>query len=226
MLAIFRIKTTVATWIVAASLGLAATGGSPPPADSDERIPLARVKGEVRKYFDSLPSFHDGDLITRDRVEPLFAHLESLGWEPTDRGQIIGLLVSAREPLARNLLGDKKGRAFMRAIAAMPGAYDRLDRLSRMPHGEQTIVDMIHKKGGPELIRYMTGSKGGTELGRQMARAPAGHDFNKPTGRIYTLSQLLARLEQSYHSPKADTAGHDEARSDAPESLRLPNAAD
>lgn len=101
----------------------------------------------------------------------------------------------------------------MRTVSGLPLAYDRLDRLARLPLGKQTIHDMIHKAGGAELVKYLTTAKGGKELGKMLARAPKpkGHDFNKPTGRIYTVDQLLDRLETNYKqaiATRADSRGN------------------
>ena len=76
-------------------------------------------------------------------------------------------------------------------------AYDRLDRLSRLPHGQQTVRDLIRGPDGYKMIEYMTTAPGGKELGNQLSNAPQGKDFNAATGRIYTAEKLLLRLEQS-----------------------------
>jgi hypothetical protein len=40
--------------------------------------------------------------------------------------------------------------------------------------------------------------KGGGNGGGPSGAAPGGRDFNRATGRIYTVEQLLARLQESY----------------------------
>jgi hypothetical protein len=37
-------------------------------------------------------------------------------------------------------------------------------------------------------------------MGEMLSQAPNGKGFNKPTGRIYTETQFIARLKQSYAS--------------------------
>jgi hypothetical protein len=95
-------------------------------------------------------------------------------------------------------LRTPRGRQFMRRIANYPGAYDRLDRLSWLPYGKQTVQDLIQKKGGEDMIKYITTAPGGNELGKMLSNAPKGANFNQPTGRIYTAALLLARLKTSY----------------------------
>lgn len=167
-------------------------------AEPDAMPALATVKGTVKRHFAGLRDFKNGDLITRDQVAPVLAQLESLGWVPADGREILANVPTAGEFLAVQLRGSKQGVAFMRAIGGLPSAYDRLDRLARLPQGVQTIHDMIHKPGGAELIRYMTTSKGGDELGKMLAHSPKGRRFNEPTDRIYTVDQLIARLTDSY----------------------------
>ncbi len=159
---------------------------------------LSAVRRTVRQHFAKLPDFERGDLVTSDQVEPVLSQLESLGWTVADRQPILSQVPAPGEFLAAQLRGSERGVVFMREVGGMPLAYDRLDRLARLPHGKQTVSDLIQKPGGTEMIRYMTASKGGRELGRMLAHAPKGRDFNRPTGRIYTVDQLLARLEESY----------------------------
>lgn len=159
---------------------------------------LSAVKSTVKRHFAGRRDFKKGDLITRDQVAPVLAQLESLGWAPADRKEILAGVPAPGEFLAVELRRSKQGVAFMRQIGGLPSAYDRLDRLARLPHGVQTIHDMIYKPGGAELIRYMTTSKGGDELGKMLAHTPEGRRFNEPTGRIYTVEQLIARLTDSY----------------------------
>ena len=64
----------------------------------------------------------------------------------------------------------------MRRVAADPNVYDRLDRLSQMPHGQQTIRDMIKGPGGEKMVDYMTKSPGGA--------ASAGCSPRRPTATI------------------------------------------
>ncbi|MDY0165484.1 MAG: hypothetical protein RBS80_03015 [Thermoguttaceae bacterium] len=176
-------------------------GGSLAPAQdpSSPPLPLPMVKSTVQQHFAAIPDFEKGDLITQDQVAAVLAQLEAAGWKVADGPQILSQCLTAKDFLAVQLRSSKQGLVFMRTVSAMPMAYDRLDRLALLPNGKRTIHDMIHKPGGAEMIRYMTTAKGGGELGKMLAHAPSGRDFNKPTGRIYTAEQLLARLETSYH---------------------------
>jgi len=179
-----------------------ARGNANDSSDAAKKTPTKTIpppdllKKAVYQHFASLPEFRRGDLITRDQVAPLLDQFELLGWTTTDPRQIIGQILPERDFLAKQLRGSKKGIAFMRSISSMPQAFDKLDRLARLPGGEQTVHDLIHKKGGGGLIEYLTTTRGGQEMGRLLGHTPKGYGFNKPTGRIYTVELLLARLEQ------------------------------
>ncbi len=207
----------VMTLLLATTAAAAFSGAGFGASASDEPRPMPAfsvVRSTVEQHFATIPEFEKGDLITREQVEPLLAQLELLGWKVADRPAILSQALTPGDFVASELRGSKKGLAFMRAVSRLPAAYDRLDRLARLPRGKQTVHDMIHKTGGAELIKYLTTAKGGKELGRMLSHAPKGHDFNKPTGRIYTVTDLLDQLEASYKravAPEPEPSGTPES---------------
>ena len=122
--------------------------------------------------------------------------LRQIGLPLPDAKQILEKVPAKDEFLAVQL-HTPNGWKFMREISGYKGAYDRLDRLSRLPYGKQTIRDLIRGPDGYKMIEYMTTTPGGKELGNQISNAPQGEAFNGKTGRIYTAKTLLLRLEQS-----------------------------
>jgi len=172
------------------SVGVVSATDKPMPPFSD-------VEAAVLRYFRALPNYRSGDLITRGEVKPLWGQLQKLGFSPSDAEQIIGDIPAKNEFLPTQLR-TRAGKKFMRQIAKYPDAYDRLDRLSRMPHGRQTIRDLMKGPGGEKMIEYMPTTSGGKELGKLLSNNPRTRNFNKPTGRIYTAAMLIARLEESH----------------------------
>jgi hypothetical protein len=182
--------------VLTAVAAMAATPAvDPPPAKPIP--PFAEVRQTVLKYFETRPDYRPGDLIRKSDVEPLLAQLHKKGLPLPDAKQILEKVPAKGEFLVEQL-STPNGRRFMRRIAAYPNAYDRLERLSRLPLGEQTVCSLIRGPGGEKLIEYMTTSKGGIGLGKQLSADPGGANFNDPTGRIYTVQLLLARLQQSH----------------------------
>jgi hypothetical protein len=169
-------------------------------------IPAFRdVQRIVWQRFETRRDFEPNDLITRDDVAPLLKQLQQTGLPLLDAGKILEKVPAKGEFLV-NQFSTPAGRDFMREIAEYSDGYDRVDRLSRMPHGEQTVRDLIRGPDGAKMIEYMTTTSGGKELGVQLSNAPTGKRFNTPTGRIYTVPMLLARLKQS-HAAAVKAAG-------------------
>ncbi|NQU21883.1 MAG: hypothetical protein HQ567_11425 [Candidatus Nealsonbacteria bacterium] len=168
--------------------------GAEPP---EKLPPLDEVERIVQKHFASLRKYRDGDIIARGDVKPIFTQLEAIGWKVADRADILSAVMADGSFLVRNLR-TANGRKFMQQIASYPDGYDRTDRLSKLPRGQQTVLDLINKPGGAKMIEYMTTAPGGKNLGKQLSRGPKGRNFNELTGRIYTAKALLVRLKESY----------------------------
>ena len=165
---------------------------TPPPLPKFEKIETA-----VWRYFRLQSDFQASMIITKEQVEPLLAGLARMGFNLPDPKSILDRVPMRNEFLVAELYMPA-GRKFMERIAKYPEAYDRLDRLSRLPHGRQTVHDLIYGAGGEKMIQYLTTAQGGAELGKMLSNAPLGADFNKPTGRIYTVPMLLAHLQEQY----------------------------
>ena len=188
----------VALAVAAAPVGGLAKGRPIPP--------FSEVQQTVLSYFGARSDFQPGDLITRGDVEPLLVRLQQKGFPLADAKQIL-----EKTPVKGEFLVDQlstpNGRKFMRRIAAYPGGYDRLDQLSRLPDGQQTVRTLIRGPGGQRLIEYLTTPSGRKETGKMLSNSPGGERFNAPTGRIYTVAMLLARLQQSHAAALKAAAG-------------------
>ena len=90
----------------------------------------------------------------------------------------------------------------MRKISGDPDGYERLYQLASLPNGRRLAHDLIHGKGGHEMIDYMTTSQGGKNLTKMLAKTPHGGKFSKPSERIYTVDQLIERLKESHTAAK------------------------
>jgi len=171
-----------------------------PAADtkSAKKFPtFEKVQQTIEKHFALNRGYRPGDLITSSDVDPLFRKLEKINWKVADRKDISKLMFSSSDWMPRQFSGDR-GREFMRQIADLPGGYDRVDRLRRMPYGAQQISDLIRSPDGYKLFEYMTTTQGGKNLGSMLSQGVNGEDFNRPTGRIYTELDFTKRLKKSY----------------------------
>ncbi len=199
---------------VAAAISAAPAGGQ---ANTKPIPPFSEVQQTVSRHFQTRPDFQPGDLITREDVAPLLTQLQKMGLPLADAGKILEKVPAKGEFLV-DQLSTPNGRKFMRHIATYPNGYDRVDRLSRLPQGHQTIRMLVQDPGGHRMIEYMTNTKGGKELGRMLSADPNDKQFNAPTGRIYTVTMLLARLQQS-HAAALKAAGKLQGSADAPDRL-------
>lgn len=167
-----------------------------------KRLPsFQQVEAVVKQYFKKLPGFNFKGIIIASQVSPVFAQIERAGWDISkkDRQALLGRVLPDNSFLAKQL-STKAGKKFAAQIYNYPMGFDRLDRLSRMPQGKDTVSRLIRGPGGYKMIQYMTTTPGGKNMGRMLSGSSKskGGNFNKPTGRIYTVKMLLAELKKVY----------------------------
>ncbi len=191
-----RVVSAIPTFLMFA----VATGwvaGAPVQNPVSNTPSLADVKSVVSKSLQQDRNYRTGDLITGKRVSAVLGALQASGWDVPQRRELLARVPGDGEFLVR-ALSTEKGVAFMRTISGISGGFDRLDRLSRIPKGEQLVERLIRGPDGHKLIVYLAESRGGKELGVMLGRTTDAADFNKPTGRIYTERQLLEELQTLY----------------------------
>ena len=132
--------------------------------------------------------------------------LQRMGLPLSDAKQILDKLPAKGEFLVEQF-STPSGRKLIHGVAAAPNLYDRLDRLSQMPHGQQTIRDMINGPGGQKMVDYMMKSPAGVGIGKILSSGPQAEQFGDPTGRIYTVDALLSRLQQSHAAALKPSSG-------------------
>ncbi|HUE15944.1 MAG TPA: hypothetical protein VMR25_17365 [Planctomycetaceae bacterium] len=176
---------------------------TPTPKDKKDKAANGKfptfetVTRTVEKQLAARDSYRSGDLLTVTMVELLFRKLEKINWKVADRRDILKSVLPDSDWMARQF-SWQNGRDFMRQVADLPGGYDRVDRLRRMPYGQQQMADLMRGPDGYKLFEYMTTTQGGKNLGNMLSHGVNGEDFNRPTGRIYTEIDLIKRLKKSY----------------------------
>ena len=161
------------------------------------------VKATMHAYFASLPNRQKGDLISQGDVQPIFAVLQQLGWVVEDQKEILTMVLSDQDFLVRTLR-SQRGERFMRQVANDKLIYDRLNRIVRVQGGQRMLEDLIKLPDGatyakadraravPGLLDLLPKNRSGKT--REI------RDYNKPTGKIYTATQLIDRLETSHRT--------------------------
>lgn len=187
----------IAFALVVVAAGMAAGDSAASPARKAQRPSFDAVSAAVERGCAARKDAQPGEIISHGDWDAVVRELAAIGWTPSDAAEINKLLLADQAFLVAELR-TKAGRKFMADIHRLPGAYDRLDRLSAMAQGASTVRRLIAGPDGYKLLEYMTTTSGGRALGQQLSTSPGGRDFNAPTGRIYTTSQLIARLKISY----------------------------
>jgi hypothetical protein len=166
-------------------------------ADPPARPDFALVVQAVGDYMQTQPDQQPRDLLTQRQVRAALAAVVAAGWDLPGQDKIAARALADNSFVIREL-STPEGRKFMRKLAQHPGTYSRLDRLSTLGNGQDTIHTLIRTKQGEDLIIYMATTSGGKNLGKMMAGTQGGVDLNKPTDRIYTAEDLLTALRVVY----------------------------
>jgi hypothetical protein len=197
------------TLLLAATVGLvlcnSAVAKWPSQKDkqANDKIPpgkfptFEKVQQTVEKHLALNRNYRPGDLLTASVVDGVFRKLEKINWKVADRKEISKSVLPDSDWMARQFSSDS-GHDFMRQIADLPGGYDRVDRLRRMPYGQQQIAALIQGPDGYKMFEYMTTTQGGKNMGVMLSEGVNGEGFNQSTGRIYTELDLIKRLKRSY----------------------------
>ncbi|MEX2187918.1 MAG: hypothetical protein WD875_14025 [Pirellulales bacterium] len=155
------------------------------------------VEAAAAQHFKTLADYEDGDILSQGQVKPLLDQLAKAGWKVSDRAELLGQ-VSADNDFVVGQLRTKSGRKFMRKLGGSAEQYDRLRRLAETKGGERTVADILKLPNGNDVLAALVESKAGKDIGRQLAKGPRTQNFNKPTGYLYTQTQVMERLEESY----------------------------
>ena len=158
---------------------------------------LAKVKEIVEKHLGHRRDYAPGDLISRKDVEPIFDELVSLGVVLADNDEELYDDFIPDSAYLVGLLRTERGTAFMRQVRALPGAYDRLERLSWTSAGKDILSDLVDKPDGAVLFKVMLTPAGLKATEKHLSTDPRAQNYLLPTGHIYTASQLLKRLEKT-----------------------------
>ncbi len=213
----FRLRCGSFAWLHSAVVVcIAAAGAAAAEAPGMHSTPTwATIEKQFKEQFVTPPASVPGGIFTQADAAGFFDRLKKLGWDVSDRSSITSLLLADNDALVGEMR-NSSARGFAAQVQKMPGAYDKLDRLIRLPNGVNTVRDLARGKDGYKMIEYLSSTKGGAEMGKMLSKG-SKDDFNKPTGRLYTAEQFLARLRQSYEAAAAAEKDHaGKAKSTAP----------
>lgn len=137
-------------------------------------------------------------LVTYDTARRIFYELWEQRWNVSDQAEILKLCPANNSFLVQQCLSPS-GQKFLKRAADPATIFDRLERLSALPQGQQKIRDLLQgPPGHHDMLDYMLGSNGSKLLFEGAVADPNARDFNKPTGKIYAPEQLLERIKKSH----------------------------
>lgn len=173
--------------------------------DRPELPDFSQVRGTIEQVFAGDAQFRRGDLISRRQVELILGELQRLDWEVEDGDEILGDVLPDGASVVTTLR-SAKGRKFMRQVSGFKLIYDRLDRISQESGGRQLLQDLVKLPDAARYARYVTGG-GVPDLEGFLPKKRDGKtrrvkDYDKPTGRIYTIDQLVKRLKESHDAAR------------------------
>lgn len=203
------------------SLLVIATCATAAAGEANEAKIDPQVQALLDRYLRNDPTYSPGDILSRSQVEPIYNDVLSRGLKPTRDPE------SAYTPILRDthflvmLLRTPQGRVFMKKAADMPLVYDRLDRLSWMPGGQNWVQQIVGSEQGVELLEQLFSEEGLAALQQQFSNNPQSDLLSNPTGKIYTEAALGAALTKTLRnqlqtkskSPVASRGGKDAKRS-------------
>ena len=166
-----------------------AAGAKPVEAKIDPQ-----VQALMDKHLRLDPTYSPGDLLTRYMVEPIYNEIVARGLKPSDDPESAYTpILRDDHPLAQELRSPA-GRALMKKIGNKPLAYDRLERLSWLPGGQEWARQLINSPDGAEMFDRLFSDDGVAAIEKKFAEHSSGANFSLPTGRIYTEAALGAQL--------------------------------
>ncbi len=154
----------------------------------------AQLQALVAKHLRQTPDYLPGDLLSRSQVEPIFSELIKLGLQsPQQTEGMYSRFLRDGEYLVQ-LLRSPQGRVFMRKVAAIPEAYDRLERLAWQPVGRTWLQELVAAENGDKLFAALTTEEGIKKVAESLSADASGKNFGLPTGRVHTEAELIAHL--------------------------------
>lgn len=172
------------------------------PACAENSPSMAFIKSIAEKHFQSNPDYAPGDLISRGDVEAIFNELLDRGLPVSDIVEGLYDDFAPENSFLVRTLRTEEGRKFMRKVHALPRAYDRLERLSWIPAGQEILRELVEEPDGAALFKAMLEPAGLKATAAYLESDPRGKNYSLPTGHIHTAAQLYKRLEEKYPQGK------------------------
>ena len=159
------------------------------------------IEQTIRRYFESLPEFHEGDLISQSHVEDIQQYLlKTQGHIPATHPHILKRALPDRSPLVRCYY-KQNGSELLREAARSLGSYGPLESMLRTGRGRAIVLQAIDSED-PSLLLTELKKTSPDDTG-QGDPAHAGAEHSASPKRIYTVEELI---EAAVHTAKNESA--------------------
>ena len=164
---------------------------------------VATICRAVSRNLRNDPLYMAGDAICQSDVEPIFNELIERGYRSTDNEGLYDSFLPVNDKFIK-AMRTPEGRMFMRSVAKLPGAYDRLERLSWSNTGRGLLEEMIAAGDGKKAMEHILSDEGAQLVDGLLAKDPRGQNFRLPTGKVHTANELIDHLCEIYARPAGE----------------------
>ncbi|MCA9177718.1 MAG: hypothetical protein KDB14_24800 [Planctomycetales bacterium] len=175
------------------------------PARGDAPKPLMdgpTMRRITEQYLRSKPPRKFPDLVVYEDLEPLLDEVERRGWEMPYREQLKAQMLGQGEFLAK-FAETESGANWLKKVSGQSLIYDRVDRISHVAHGQEMLQRVAKlpngEKYGQATARNFTPSLADL-LPLKGGKKQKIKDYDKPTGKAYTMSKVLELVAKTHES--------------------------
>jgi hypothetical protein len=172
--------------------------------------PWSELRPVVEKHFAQQKGRVASDVLVASEAKASLDELDRNGWKPKESAKLLARVCQDSDFLVSELR-TTEGRKFLSATSGEAHVYDRLDRLTKHSGGQKLVSSVIRLPNGPSFMRPKPTPGFGTLMDLlpkgASGKTPVDPQFNKPTGKIYTVAQWVKELETAHTAESKVVAG-------------------
>jgi len=166
------------------------------PVETTDSQSAQEQPQSISEMLAQTKGYQQGDPLTWSLVARVIQKLRQAGMTLPPDSELQQRFLTEKDPFYR-MMSSRDGRQFFADLSESPEAIDRAERYLSFKNGPQEMKFIMTRKGGAELFTDMVNTNNGRATARMMCSDSKDCDFNKPTGKIYLESQLIAFLKKA-----------------------------
>lgn len=193
--------------VILTALALMQLGTARPAVAQQKPLMSAALMEQLtRQHLAALPAKPYSDLIIWEEISPLLDEIERRGWDMPYREGLQEVMIGKSDFLSQ-FAQSRHGSKWLKASNSKL-LLDRVDRISRVSGGQQTLKRVAKLPNGKQYARPKAGDfqPGLVELlpPAKYGRKRKIPDYNKPTGRAYTVDQVVDKISELHAEAELD----------------------